>query len=65
MMPVSKEDLKRFIEEGRAAGKDVSGLERELEEGGRASSKVGCCHKRSGYISTGPIRESDFDDPGH
>ncbi len=69
MQTVSKEKLKQLIESGRAAGKDVKDLEKELKDGIKLSSINHCPKKTSGnpctyYISTGPCRPEDFDDSG-
>jgi hypothetical protein len=65
MQPVTKENLERSIEEGKAAGKDVSGLEAALDgENYSPLQRVPMGETRrvggAEIISTGPAREEDF-----
>lgn len=71
MQVISNEDLRRIIEEAKAAGKDVTELERSLEEDATRVSEtvppVGERRERAtgkGKViieSTGPAREEDFE----
>ena len=68
MQPITQEDLKRLVSEAKAAGKDVSELEKDSQEakemfptGGEVKEK----QTEKGTIvieSTGPAREDDFQD---
>lgn len=71
MQPVSKEDIKKMIEEAKAAGKDVSELETLKDEELKEEKSVPTGRKlviqddgqRAIIIeSTGPAREDDFDE---
>ncbi len=64
MQPITQEELKKLIEEAKAAGKDTSKLEALLEQPGPLfEPKFGEVKKVDDHwtVSTGPIREDDFE----
>ncbi len=70
MQQISKEDLKQIIKEAKEAGKDVSELEKSMDEMGkmrtinlpRAETKERETEEGTIVIeSTGPAREDDFE----
>ena len=63
MQPVNKEELKKLIEEAKAAGKDTSRLEELLDEPAPLlEPKFGEVKKvgERWIMSTGPAKEEDF-----
>ena len=63
MLPVTESEMRRLIDEGHAAGKDMSHLEKELAEGIHTLKSPKCYKKIKGgaIISTGPVEEEDFE----
>ena len=66
MFPITKEEIKELIKEGKAAKKDVSDLEKYLAK----NNKILSCKKSSSHkkiignkviMSTGPVNEEDFE----
>jgi hypothetical protein len=70
MQPVTREELEQIIKEAKAAGKDVSELERTMEamreELPPAGQKITKITERGITVieSTGPAREEDFEEGG-
>jgi hypothetical protein len=68
MQPVSKEELKKLIKEGKAARKNVSELEAALREKRAIETKIPLGERKEKETakgkrvieSTGPAREEDF-----
>ena len=64
MQPITREELKKLIEEAKAAGKDTSKLEELLSQPAALLEPKFGEEKQVGervIISTGPAREEDFE----